>query len=225
MSENIYVVYFVLFSALAIGVVARTLRKHTSALCVVIPFIIILIWFGYTKTGGFSAWLDYKSRVKLQQQAQALSSEGTDKILMRMQEHLKQHPNSSTGWYLLGRLYASQHQWDLAGGAFHRALQLDPANVQAEINEIQTLKAINHQNLNGDLRKRLQFILARYPNQADVLAMLAMDAHVNHDYRLEIKYLESLLPYVPVESIEAGMIRKALAAAYAQDGRESNPVN
>ena len=109
----------------------------------------------------------------------------------------------------------------MAVQAFHQAVKLDPQNVQAEINEIQTLKALNNQRLTLELRDRLQLILAHYPNQVDVLAMLAIDARLNHDYTGEIRYLEVLLPYVPAGSVEDGMIRKALAAAYVRSGTRS----
>ena len=108
----------------------------------------------------------------------------------------------------------------MAANSFHRSVKLDPQNVQAAINEIQSLQVLNHQHLDSGLRKKLHLILDQHPNQLDALAILAADAQQNHDYSNEIKYLESLLSYLPATSSEASMIRKELAAAYASEGAE-----
>lgn len=46
-------------------------------------------------------------------------------IILRLQQHLQQNPQSAEGWYLLGRLYASQQQFNQANYAFARAYHLE----------------------------------------------------------------------------------------------------
>lgn len=225
MSETSGIIFLLGFFLLAIIWVIYTLRQHTKLMCCIVPAVVICVGFGYSKIGAFEEYIKYQSHIKLQKQARSLSKAGTDKILQRMLEHLKEHPKSAQGWYLLGRLYASQHQWQLAAQAFKRAVELEPANTRAAINEVQSLQVLNNQRLNNKLRKRLQVILEHQPNQPDVLAMLAMDARLNHEYTNEIKYLESLLQYIPASAVEAGIIRKALASAYNHEQQTSKPVN
>ena len=226
MIDTYPMIYLTIFFLLALVGVIYTLRQHIPALCCLIPVIILLMWFGYTRIGSFNAWQAYQSNLKLQQQAQVLSIDGPEKIVQRMQQHLKKHPESAKGWYLLGRLYASQHQWQLASKSFHHAVLLDVTDIQAAINEIQSLQVLNHQRLNDTLRQRLHVLLEQHPNQPDVLAMLAMDAQLHNDYHNEIKYLEALLPGIPTSSIESGMIRKELARVYAlEHAFRAGPLN
>ncbi len=104
-------------------------------LFILVPLLAILM-YGYL--GNFSlqrnAWLTsaFIEQMKSPQQ-----------IIGKLKERLKQEPESSEGWYLLGRLYLSQQQYLEAEQAFTKALALAPTN-PIILNNYAVAKYLNH---------------------------------------------------------------------------------
>lgn len=199
----------------AVAVAWYPLRRQRWVIGVVwTVFWMVVLGVTYTHFGAYSLRETYLHELVLQKEARALSKKGLPALVQRMQWQLKKHPDSERGWYLLGRLYASQQQWRLASQAFQHAVRLNPDNTDAILNEVQSLQILNHQQLNATLRHRLLDVLRHHPNQVDALVMLAIDAErMRHDEQA-IVYWERLLTLVPEQSPEAPMIRKALARVY-----------
>ena len=101
-------------------------------------------------------------------------------IFNRLETHVHQHPKRTQGWYLLGRLYASQHQWKNAQIAFEHAHVLDPHDKRITVNWAQSL-----------------FILAT-------------DAYQKGQYQDAINNWQHLLTLIPPESEEAKNIRRMI---------------
>ena len=150
-----------------------------------------------------------------QQRAQALlkSMNGPEGIIKALRSKLKNTPDSAHGWFLLGRLYASQNQWPKACAAFELAHRFQPDNDKTTVNYAQSLWELNQQQFNGKIRRLLKTVLKHNPHQPDALAMLAMDAFKRHAYPHAMDYWQRLLNVIPPQSEEAQSIRKAIARA------------
>lgn len=68
------------------------------------------------------------SAVAKQEAYNQLQSEigSPQQLIVRMLAHLKEHPESAQGWYLLGKIYLSLGQYVEARDALAKAIQLQP---------------------------------------------------------------------------------------------------
>ncbi len=202
---------------LALSVALYPMRKSRAALWL-IPVFIIMIGLAYGQWGAWPEWRKYIQSNDKQQRIQEMlkSVKGPEELIEKLKLTLQQQPNSARGWYLLGRLYVSQNQWQQANDSFERAHQLQPENEQITVNYAQNLWQLNHQTFDQTSRQLLMGVLESNADQPDALAMLAMDAYSRHSYQQAIDYWQRLLKQVPVKSEEGQAIRKAIAKAQAK---------
>lgn len=215
MNEWWLLIGFIIISILALSVALYPLRKSRAMVMLLAPVLILFTGLAYWQWGAWSGWTHYLQDDVKQQRIQTLlkSMNNPSELIAKLKATLEKQPDSTRGWYLLGRLYASQHQWAPASDAFATAHRLQPEDEQFTVNYAQSLWQINDEKLNDDSRKLLKDVLARNANQPDALAMLAMDAYTRHEYQQAIDYWQNLLKLAPPQSEEAGAIRKAIAKA------------
>ncbi|MDP3704409.1 MAG: tetratricopeptide repeat protein [Legionellaceae bacterium] len=210
---------FILLSCLALFVALMPLKPYKKSLLVITPVLIMFISLSYWFWGDWSGWSRHIQQMAKTQRVQAMlkSVKGPQELIDKLNAHLLQKPNSARGWYLLGRLYASQNQWELAQQAFATAHQLKPNNELFTVNYAQSLFD-RHEAVFADKgRMLLTKLLKTNPKQPDALAMLAMEAYTRHAYQAAIDYWERLLALVPEQSEEASAIRKAIVKAQRQN--------
>lgn len=214
MNEWWLLICFLILLLPAIRVVLYPLRKSRVVLLLA-PILMVLIGFGYWHWGAGIEWVNYLHAGEKQQRIQTMLKSMKDpaEVIDKLKQTLQAQPDSARGWYLLGRLYASQNQWQSANDAFERAHALQPDDEQIAVNYAQNLWQLNHQQYNDVSRGLLNDILNRNANQPDTLAMLAMDAYQQKNYQLAIDYWQRLLKLVPPQSEESNAIRKAIARA------------
>jgi cytochrome c-type biogenesis protein CcmH len=189
----------------------RGAKRYAFAL-----LILIIVAFAYVQWGQVFDLIDVWQQQKKQVQVQAmLASVDADpqKLIKKLERHMEQTPGDPKGWYLLGRLYASQGEWSKAHDAYAKAHHLNPSDEKIGLNEVQSLWELNHQQLNDEARRLLLVILEKNPQQLDALSMLAMDAYLRHAYPQAIDYWEAMLGLIPPDSNDAALIRKAIAKA------------
>ena len=194
------------------------LRKHRKLCFILLPLMLISIGIIYWYCGSWSLWEKYKYNLVQQKNVrQLLSTEnGFDKIILRLQNHLRQHDNDARGWFLLGKLFMSQAKWSDASLALERAHLLNPQDEKITLNAAQSFAMLNNQRLNLKYRKLLDTILQHNPSQPDALMLLAMDAYQRHHYQEAIDKWQELLKILPNESPEAKELRAAIAQAFSQ---------
>ena len=134
-------------------------------------------------------------------------------MIEQLKKKISEQPQRARGWYLLGRLYASQGEWSAAQRAFATAVRLKPLNERYAVNDINAIWNANHQQFNDLIRQRLQQLIARNPQQPDALAMLAMDAYQQKHFEQAIQYWQLLLTLTPGDSEAAQALRQAIAKA------------
>ncbi|WP_133127177.1 tetratricopeptide repeat protein [Legionella nagasakiensis] len=208
-------IIFIGLLIIALGMALYPLRKHRLPLLVLAPILMMMVAAAYWRWGGWSGWQEYSHREARQHQVQQMmkSLQGPQELINKLQAQLTKKPDSARGWYLLGRLYASQGEWQLAYEAFTKAHRLMPEDDQITINYAQSRWQIKHRQFDDTTRGLFKSVLDNNANQPDALAMLAMDAFMSHDYQLAIDYWQRLLDIVPLESDDANAIRKAIAKA------------
>lgn len=177
--------------------------------------IFFLANIAYAYWGSWKDWSQYQYQLEKQQSIQALLQSERDPAvwIKKLKLKLETNPNSAKGWYLLGRLYASQSDWAQARDAFFKAKQLKPKDTPILINYAQSLWQLNDQKFNDEIRNLFRGVLIDNPKQPDALAMLAMDAFLRHSYTSAIEYWQQLLKMVPPQSDDAKAILKAIAEA------------
>lgn len=218
MNEWWLILGLIILSASALPVMVYPFYKSKSQLFAVIPILIIAISVAYWRWGAWTDWQKNMKNQASQRQIEAVlkTIKSPTELVQKIKARLALDPKSTRGWYLLGRLYASQGQWVEAREAFFTAHKLSPEDEAATVNYLNSLWQLNQQQLNSEIRKQFKNLLQKNPKQPDALAMLAMDAFTNQDYQLAINYWQKLLELAPGGSEEGEMIRKAIAKAQAK---------
>lgn len=217
MNEWLLLICFAGLSLIALMLIIYPLRKSLFSIALA-PLLIIALGLSYWQWGAWPAWQGYNRQLAQQEQIQAVlqTVKGPEDLAERLKARLAEDPQSARGWYLLGRLYASQNQWALAREAFAKACQLNPNDVAATVNYGQSLWQLNQQHFDEPIRTIFKSLLEKNPQQPDALAMLAMDAFMSEQYQTAINYWQQLLKLAPEQSEEAQMLRKAIAKAQQQ---------
>lgn len=177
--------------------------------------VLTLMACAYLQWGGWQGLRTYDQHQAKLAHANTLikSMGGRQALIEEMQARLKKNPESSQGWYLLGRLYMTQGSFKQAREAFAQAHALSPDDVTVTVNYAESVWSSNGQAFDEPTRGMLEAVLTQNPNQTDTLAMLVMDAYQQHQYQKAIDYGSRLLLFLPQQSDEAGAIRKVLVKA------------
>lgn len=113
--------------ALIFGIlVIYPLRKNKTLSIMLLSFIFILTAFGYSNWGGFLLWQEALHQEHARKIAEQMlrSIHSPQDLIDQLRAKLDDTPASAKGWYLLGRLYISQHDQEHADEAFEKARSL-----------------------------------------------------------------------------------------------------
>jgi len=201
---------FVIFSGLAIFVIFKPLQTKFKWQIIGTILFVLSIIFIYKTFGGFEDYYVYKQAEKTKQQALQLlkNLKNTNELSLRLENHLKNNPDSARGWYLLGRLYVSQNKITNALHTFRKAYKLDSKDIPITLNYAGLLLE------NGDEKigvKLLEKLLQNNREQPEALSMLAMHAYKQKDFKVAVSYWRRLLNTLPEDSEEADSVRIAIA--------------
>lgn len=186
------------------------LKRHPFAVRIAVSFGLLLMFvMSYWMWGGWREYVAYQQAVEKRARAEAvLKSMGdVQAVIVRLRTQVMQHPKQVKGWYLLGRLYASQNQWTNAVQAFTTANQLKPDDERITLNLAQSLLATENPPSVEQAKHLLHHLLEQHPNQLDALAMLAMEADARHADAEALEYWRRVLMILPPNSEEANQIR------------------
>ncbi len=174
--------------------------------------LMVLVLALYAVTGSFFALRAHRVHVDAAQRARAVlqQSDGVLGLIRRIQNKVDQHPDDVQGWYLLGRLYASQQQWTHAQQAFAHAYRQAPQDEKILVNYAQSVLMNTRKPFVLHLRRALADRLQQHPQSMDVLMLLAQDAYWRHDKNQAMTYWNQLLLLLPPESKEAKQLRQRM---------------
>ncbi len=165
--------------------------------------------------GNYTRWQAYENERKKIIHAKSFMHQfkSTEAVIQALRARLDHSPRHAKGWYLLGRLYASQGRWKDAKPAFAEAHRLQPKEMNYWVQYTMSLSQGIPQQLSETQREQFKQILRRDSNQPEALMFLAMDANLHHQVDLAIAYWRKLLRILPADSEEAALVRKAIEKA------------
>lgn len=209
---NILFAVLLICSSFALFIFFKPLKNKNIFKVLNAIVLFILIFFTYWVFGGFSKFYEYKMAQVSKKNAMELLKQvkNPQELVVKMEKHLENNPNSAKGWYLLGKLYLSQKNVTQTLYALGKAYKLEPND---------NLYAINFASIlleTGDIKHGqhiLKSIIKKNPNQPDALAILAIYAYQNKQITQAINYWERLLNVIPENSPEADAIRLAIVKA------------
>ena len=188
----------------------------------------ISFFFCFCACGMYFQWGAYADINKLlQKKKQQIIVEkalkqfnGPEDIIKRMEQHLSDKPDSAKGWYLLGKLYASQQQFKKSEMALNKSYHLEPSNLEVKIQLVEISYLANEQKMTKNTKKLLDEILVQWPDQLDALNFAAIDAFNQKNFALASKYWQRMLKLLPDGSKEKKAILSAIANAQTkQEGK------
>jgi cytochrome c-type biogenesis protein CcmH len=212
MSSALYLIILALFG---LWLAFYPLRMHGLKISLLLPLGLILLGLAYWHWGAWAAWQRYLQEKIRYQQVQTVirSLHGPEELIQKLKDRLHAEPESAKGWYLLGRLYSTQSQWQEASDAFAKAHRLKPHDEKITVNYAESLWQLHTVRYDQKARALLKHLLRVNPNQADALTMLATDAYQHEAYQQAIDYWQHLLMVVPPQSEDAKTIQRAIVKA------------
>lgn len=207
----------------AIALALYPFKNNIKAIVILVPVCALSLGLGYAKWGGYAKRESFLAGIEKKKQVAAVlkTVNGKDELILKLKQQVQRNSDSAKGWYLLGRLYASQDSWSDANECFEKAYQLKPEEISIIINVAQSKLQLNHQQFNKEIRSLFEKALRLNNQQPDALAMLAMDAFIHKDYEKAISLWQQLLQLMPTNSEDAKAVRKAIARAQEQLKHES----
>jgi len=204
-----------LLAILTIGVSIYPLRRNRLLVWIVPPLAVLFMLVAYSAWGDFFGLQTHLLKQRKSQEVQSIlkSPKRTAALIKTMIQHIDETPKSAQAWYLVGKLYLSQKEYQQACDAFALAYKLNSDDSQIGVFYAQSLWSLNHQQFNALSRQVLHHVLKINPNQPDALAMLAIDAYTEHHKEQAIIYWERLLALMPPESAEVRAIQEAIVKA------------
>ena len=211
----IALIFLAIFAIVVIIYPLVRYKKHNIILA--LPLMIIIIC-AYWYFGSWSKYSAYNLQILRQQQALFMlkSVGGVNELIIKLKLRLEHEPYSGQGWYLLGRIYASQNLWRAACKAYARAYKLQNLDEATALNYANCLWHVNDNKFDTKIRKILLNVLSRDKDQADALAMLASDCFTERNYTRAIFYWRRLLKITPPNSKAAHDVFDAIAKAQQQ---------
>lgn len=181
----------------------------------VVVFVLMVVGIGYWQWGGMAQLVRFQTEQARAEQAKVLMQQlkTPQALIQRLKETIRHSPHPANGWYLLGRVYASQGEWTTAMRAFARAIALKPMVVRYQINYIDAEWNARNRQFTSKIHQDLEKILQLFPDQPDALVMLATEAYQNKQYLKAIQYWQKLLTLTPPNSEAALALRRAIAQA------------
>lgn len=132
--------------------------------------------------------------------------------LQKQLEHLPANANQAKGWFILGKLYFNEKQYNDAIAAFSKAVAQKPSDSNYILQLVSTKFLVIH-HLDQDDKRLMNQLLQHSPQNINAINLMALNAYQEEDYQKAIHYWESLLTYFPPASEDARvlltMIRQA----------------
>lgn len=191
--------------------------KYLFWILIAFVFAILL----YMHWGSWGKLHEYQAEIQRQNKLNLLLKHLPDKMVLinKLKSHLDQSPKSAKGWYLLGKLYASEGQWRLARESLNTALLLQPGDSKIQLQYALISWQFNQQKLDKNARLLLENILTKQPEQLDALAILALDAYQQAQYQKAIAYWNKMIAILPADAPESDAARQWIAKAYRAENR------
>lgn len=128
--------FLIIMALVAIGIISIPFLKNSTLksknAILISLFILCFSFIVYQFSGNKSAlkkWIT-QGKQHYQLQNQVIELGGIDAIIENIKQKLKNNPDDAKGWFILGKLYYSQHNYEAAKVVLKKAHELEPDNVE-----------------------------------------------------------------------------------------------
>ena len=147
------------------------------------------------------------------QSGDARSQQQMEANVAKLAERLKQNPNDSAGWQMLGRSYMILERYAEAANAYQRASDLNDKDAGLLADYAAALAMANDRQLAGKPTEALNRALQLDPKNQKALDLAGSAAYQAGNYQKAIDYWQKLLQVLPPGSEELRTISDQIAKA------------
>jgi cytochrome c-type biogenesis protein CcmH len=140
-------------------------------------------------------------------------------MVKRLAAHLRENPDDTAGWKLLGRSYASLERFPEAADAYAKAAVRAPRDAQLLAELAESLAMARGRRLEGEPEQLIARALELEPANLKALALAGTAAFARKDYAAAAAQWEKMLPLVAPDSEDARSIQASVDEARSLMGK------
>lgn len=148
-----------------------------------------------------------------------MTAQQFETMVGRLAARMKENPDDTEGWMMLGRSYAVMGRFPESSEAYAKAAARAPKDAQLLADYADSLAMAQGRTLEGEPEKILKRALAADPNNVKALVLAGTAAFDRGDKAGAVRLWERALAVVPAESQMAERLRAGIAEA-----RGSSPI-
>ncbi|WP_096085925.1 c-type cytochrome biogenesis protein CcmI [Agaribacterium haliotis] len=190
-------------------------RLIFGGLCLALPLAALLL---YNQLGAKPEWQITEISEALYG-AHGGSKQLETELLSKLQQRLKQRPESPQLWFMLGSAASSAGNYELSVRAYKELLKLAPesARVHAELAQSLFMRAGN--TITPEVRAETQKALELDPELASALGLAGIDAFQSGRYQQAIDLWQSAVKQLDPQSSGAQVLSRGIVRAQAALGQ------
>lgn len=162
-------------------------------------------------------------QVEQTRQLAAMQPQSIEEMTARLEQTVKQQPDSAEGWYFLGRTYMAQERAGDAAKAFERAVEIAGRAPELLGQWAQALYFAEGKQWNEQLQGLTDEALKADPEEVTSLGLLGIAAYESQRYADAVRYWERLVAVLPEQDPSRTAIAGGIERARQQMGEGEQP--
>ena len=155
---------------------------------------------------------------------EAVTAQQVEAMVARLAARLRENPDDTDGWKLLGRSYAVMGRFAESADAYARAATRAPRDPQLLVDFADALAMARGQSLQGEPEKLVLRALEIDPKNLKALALAGTARYERKDFKGAANTWQRMLPLVPPDSEDARAIQSNVDEALAMAGVARAPA-
>lgn len=174
---------------------------------------------------GVALYLHWGALDELEQSRQlaAMQPQSIEEMTARLEQTVKQQPDSAEGWYFLGRTYMAQERAGDAAKAFERAVEIAGRAPELLGQWAQALYFAEGKQWNEQLQGLTDEALQADPEEVTSLGLLGIAAYESQRYADAVRYWERLVAVLPEQDPSRVAIAGGIERARQQMNEGEQP--
>ncbi|WP_212629635.1 c-type cytochrome biogenesis protein CcmI [Pseudomonas sp. KB-10] len=162
-------------------------------------------------------------QVEQTRQLATMQPQSIEEMTARLEQTVKQQPDSAEGWYFLGRTYMAQERAGDAAKAFERAVEIAGRAPELLGQWAQALYFAEGKQWNEQLQGLTDEALKADPEEVTSLGLLGIAAYESQRYADAVRYWERLVAVLPEQDPSRTAIAGGVERARQQMGEGEQP--
>lgn len=196
-------------------------QRRSSVLGGKIPLVSALL----VPVLGVALYLHWGALGQVEQTRQlaAMQPQSIEEMTARLEQTVKQQPDSAEAWYFLGRTYMAQERASDAAKAFERAVGIAGRAPELLGQWAQALYFAEGKQWNQQLQGLTDEALKADPQEVTSLGLLGIAAYESQRYADAVRYWERLVAVLPEQDPSRAAIVGGIERARQQMGEGEQP--